>query len=244
MGGLQVVSKSEDPGWLQVLKRQVPTGIKRAVKGAWRRYTLFRTLQEIVSLPPGDIPSRRMLTSLDFAWGNDGWSGTLDYLEEVARRAIITPGPILECGSGLTTILLGLVAGRRGIEVWSLEDMREWQFYVSRMLERHNIPGVKVRLSPLREYENFRWYTLPSGMPQDFSLVICDGPGVSYASRYGLFPLLGQRLSAGALILVDDSFHMADIMDRWLSTMPVELVTHGPQFSVLRVARKAVNTSG
>lgn len=232
-------SKAGDPGWLQVLKRQVPPGIKRAVKEAWRQHTLSRTLQQIVSLPPGDIPSRRMLASLRVGWGNEGWSGNLDYIEEVARRATTTTGPILECGSGLTTILLGLVAGRRGIEVWSLEDMKEWHSYVSRTLDRHNISGVKVCLSPLREYGNFAWYALPSGMPEDFTLVICDGPGVSYASRYGLLPVLGQRLSAGAVILIDDSLHMADIMDQWLTTMPAELVAHKPQFSVLRIAGKA-----
>jgi hypothetical protein len=34
-----------------------------------------------------------------------------DYLEEVIDRAARTSGPILECGSGLTSLLLGLYAG-------------------------------------------------------------------------------------------------------------------------------------
>lgn len=236
--------KTAYPGWAQTFKRRVPPGIKRAVKEAWRRHTLSGTLRQIRSLPPGALPSRKLLTRFRAGWGNEGWSGNLDYLEEVARRAITTPGPILECGSGLTTMLLGLVAGRRGIEVWSLEDMKEWHGHVSTMLERHHISGVTVCLSPLRAYGNVTWYTLPSGMPAAFSLVICDGPGVSYASRYGLLPLLGQRLSTGALILVDDPLHMADVIRQWLTTMPVELVTHGPHFSVLRIAGKDANTSG
>lgn len=232
---MQIAYHIDRSGLLQRFKSHLPSGMKRVLKEALRRHTLSRTLHQIASLPPGTIPSRRMLTSLRSAWGNEGWSGSPDYLEEVARRALATTGPILECGSGLTTILLGLLAGRRGIEVWSLEDRKEWQCHVSRILERYNVPGVTVSLSPLKEYANSTWYSLPSGMPERFTLVICDGPGVSYASRYGLVPVLGQRLVAGALILADDSLHMTEIIDRWLIAMPVELLTHGPRFSVLRV---------
>lgn len=239
-----MASNTEYPGWLRMLKRRVPPGIKRAVREAWRQHTLSRTLQQLARLPARGMPSRRMLTSLRVSWGNEGWSGSLEYLEEVAGRAITATGPILECGSGLTTILLGLLAGKRGIEVWSLENMEEWHAYVSAMLRQHSISGVRLCFSPFREYGNFAWYAPPSEMPKNFALVICDGPGDSYAGRYGLLPVLGQWLSVGALILVDDSSEMADIIDQWLTTMPVELVTRGPQFSVLRVARKDANTNG
>src|SRR5947209_7742889 len=92
-------SPTDYPAWRQVLKRQIPPGVKRAVKEAWRRYTFSRALQQIVGLPPGDIPTREMLARLRVGWDNEGWAGNLDYLEEVVRRAITTTGPILECGS-------------------------------------------------------------------------------------------------------------------------------------------------
>lgn len=230
--------KTTTPGWLRAVKRRLPIGIKRLVKDAWQQRTFSRALHQVLALPPGELPTGEMLMSLRAAWGNEGWSGSLDYLQEVSRRAATTTGPVLECGSGLTTILLGSLAGRRGIEVWTLENLEEWQRYVSSILKRNHISGVSVCLSPLTQYRDFEWYVLPPGMPEDFELVVCDGPGVSYASRYGLLPLLRQRLTAGALILVDDSSHMADLIDAWLDTMPVKLVTRGPRFSVLRSVEK------
>jgi hypothetical protein len=232
-GHWRAIAKS----WFKASKRYVPPGIKLAVKDAWRRHTLAGAVRHLIRLPPGELPSRSMLMDLRVGWGNEGWSGNLDFMEEVARRAATTAGPILECGSGVTTVLLGLLAGRRGVEVWSLENMPEWQSRVSRMLDRHPISRVRVCLSPLREYGGFEWYALPPGMPESFDLVVCDGPGVSYRSRYGLLPVLGQRLSAGSFILVDDPLHMADVMHEWLTAMPLELVASSSQFSVLRVAR-------
>lgn len=230
-----MVSTPTSAGWRQRVKRRLPQAVKRAVKEAWRRHTLVRALRHVASLPPTEVPNPALLTRLRAGWGNDGWSGQPDYLEEVARHATTTTGPILECGSGLTTMLLGLLAGRRGVEVWSLEDQEEWHRHVAGMLKRHDISGVNVCFSPLRAYESFAWYTLPSRMPAHFSLVVCDGPGVSYASRYGLLPLLGHRLSPGAVILVDDAVHMTEVLRQWLTSMPVELVTAGPRFSVLRM---------
>lgn len=224
-------------GKTEVLKRYVPERIKRAVKEASRRRSLSRVLEQILQSPPV-MPGPETLDTLRRSWGNEGWSGSIEYLEEVARRALNTSGPVLECGSGLTTVLLGVLAGRRGIEVWTLEESEEWRSQVSGILEEHHIPGVRIRYAPLRDYGGFPWYSVPADMPDEFKLVICDGPGASYDSRYGLLPVAGSRLPPGATILVDDSTHMAEIMGQWLTTMPVELEKSGPRFSELRVAPK------
>ena len=46
-----------------------------------------------------------------------------------------TKGPMLECGSGVTTILMGILCGRRNVEVWSLEHFGEWRDRVSETLK-------------------------------------------------------------------------------------------------------------
>jgi hypothetical protein len=108
-GHWRAIAKS----WFKASKRHVPPGIKLAVKDAWRRHILAGAVRHLIRLPPGELPSRSMLMDLRVGWGNEGWSGNLDFMEEVARRAATTAGPILECGSGVTTVLLGLLAGRR-----------------------------------------------------------------------------------------------------------------------------------
>ena len=89
---------------------------------------------------------------------------------EIARRAVVTRGPILECGSGLSTILLGLLAARRGVDVWSLEHIPEWHARVRSVLESVGIAAMRLHLTPLRSYGDFDWYRLPlASMPHAFS---------------------------------------------------------------------------
>ena len=52
----------------------------------------------------------RTLAWLRQGWGNEGYSADTSYLEAIRHWASRVHGPILECGSGLTTLLLGIVA--------------------------------------------------------------------------------------------------------------------------------------
>jgi hypothetical protein len=162
-----------------------------------------------------------MLSDLLTGWSNEGYAANLEYFEEVAKTSLASEGSVLECGSGATTILLGLLCGRRGIEVWSLEHSAEWQKRVSDVLTRHHISGVRVCFSPLVEYGKFDWYNAPlAEMPDEFSLVVCDGPpGMTKGGRYGLLPLVGDRLPAGSTILLDDACRPgeAELIRRWES---------------------------
>ena len=201
------------------LRRLVPRPVKRVVKGALQDRKFRRALQKISKLSEGEVPDRELLQELQLGWGNESFAARYDYLEEVIERARTTPGPILECGSGLTTILLGLMAGRRGLETWSLEHTPEWHARLEVILRRHNIPGVHLCLAPLREYDGFSWYDLPLDvLPHNFSLVVCDGPpGTTPGGRYGLLPLLDTHLAADALILLDDANRPgeAETLSRW-----------------------------
>lgn len=189
------------------VKRLVPKGVKAAAKKALLGQALRRAVSRVAALPAGAAPSRELLADLLTAWSNDGFAADLDYLEEVSRRAATVEGPVLECGSGLTTLLLGLLAGRRGVESWSLEHHPEWHARVSGALGEHDITGARVACAPLKDYGGFSWYDPPlEGMPREFRLVVCDGPpGTTPGGRYGLLPVMRERLPAGAVILLDDA---------------------------------------
>ncbi|HKR58529.1 MAG TPA: hypothetical protein VJS64_02250, partial [Pyrinomonadaceae bacterium] len=167
----------------------------------------------------GAAPSRQLLVDLQAAWGNEGFAARTDYLQEVASRAATAKGAILECGSGLTTILLGSLAGRRGVETWSLEHMPEWHAQITETLRRHRVPKTNVCLAPLRHYGDFWWYDPPlNQMPATFNLIICDGPpGTTPGNRYGLLPVVGKRLGNDSLILLDDAQRPTEVavLDRW-----------------------------
>ena len=178
----------------------------RAIKYV-REYYFRRALSEIASLPAGEFPNHQLLQRLWTGWGNQSYSGHPEYLEEVIRRAATTSDPVLECGSGLTTILLGLFAGRRGINVWTLEHDPEWYHRMAVAMRRYRIEGVELTLAPLCSYGDFVWYGTPiDRMPKRFGLVVCDGPPqkTTKGDRYGLLPVMRESLNAGSVILFDD----------------------------------------
>jgi hypothetical protein len=118
-------------------------------------------------------------------------------------------GPVLEYGSGLTTLLLALHLGHQA--AWSLEQMEEWQRRVQTRLRLAGT-GANVLLAPLTSYGSFQWYDVPAALPRDeFRLVVCDGPpGTTPGGRYGLLPILGERLPKGAVILLDDAQRLGE----------------------------------
>lgn len=204
---------------LRPLARLLPAGLNDTLRGVVRDWQLRRAVERIAALPPGQLPTRQMLEELRAGWGNLGYAARPEYLQELMNRAVNTPGPILECGSGVSTLLLGLLAGRRGVETWTLEHMPEWHARVSGALERTGIPNVHNCLAPIRERGDYAWYTPPvESMPRAFQLVICDGPpGTTPGGRYGLWPVLGERLAPNAVILLDDAERPGEeeVLQRW-----------------------------
>jgi hypothetical protein len=203
----------------KLLKKLIPAGLKSAVKTALRKQKIRRGVRTIAKLKQGELPTRQVLEDLSLGWGNEGFAANIDYLEEVARNAVTTEGPILECGSGLTTLLLGVLAGRRGVKVRSLEHSAEWQQRIAAVLKKHRIVNVEVLSSPLRDYGPFSWYDPPlQQLPNNFRFVVCDGPpGMTKGGRYGLLPVVGSRLPQGAVIVLDDAGRPGEVelVNRW-----------------------------
>jgi hypothetical protein len=135
------------------------------------------------------------------------------------RYASRSSGPILECGSGLSTLLLGLTADRTGNTVWSLEHDPVWAEQVDRKLRALRICSVSVYCVDLRAYPGFHWYDPPlAQMPWDFGLVVCDGPpGDIYGGRYGLIPVMRARMRSRCIVLLDDLQRKPEqeILARW-----------------------------
>lgn len=212
------------------LKQFVPAPLKRAAREMQSQMRLRRALERIASLPPGQIPTPEMLTELQAGWANDGFAARIDFLTEVAKQAATTSEPILECGSGLTTLLMGLLAGRRGVRVYSLEHIEEWRARVLESIERFEIPNVEILLTPLRDFEGFAWYDAPlANLPNRIGLAICDGPpGETLGGRYGLWPMFGNRLPPGAVILLDDTERSgeAEVLRRWQKEAEFNVALH------------------
>ncbi len=120
-----------------------------------------------------------------------------------------SPGPVLECGSGLSTILMGFVGASAGSGIWSLENDASWLTRAEKVLQRYRLEHVRVLMAPLKDYGVYTWYGPPlEELPGDFRLVVCDGPVESTP---------GDRFADGAVLLLDDANTVVGsaVLARW-----------------------------
>lgn len=186
-----------------------------------RQRTLDRAVIRLGRYKIGDRIPSLALTDAVYGWGNEVWSADEDYLERVMSEAGRANGQILECGSGLSTLLLASVARAAGTHIHSLEHNEAWR---QRVLAASASLGLSdyctIHFAPLKNYGDYDWYTLPDSLPRDVTLVICDGPpSTTPGGRFGALPVLRERLGPVCNFLMDDA-NRADevaIISRWLS---------------------------
>jgi hypothetical protein len=187
-------------------------------------------------------PGSEVIAKLIYGWGNEKWSALDEYLEACIRDAISCGGPILECGSGLTTIIIGVIARKYGNEMWSLEHTEEWGDRVKKYLKRYRIDSVRMCVRSLKKYTGFSWYDPPlDSMPENFALMICDGPpGDTQGGRYGLAVIMKDRMRPDCVILLDDAEREEErsIAERWSRQLDAGYEIHGSCKPYIRLTLK------
>ncbi len=126
------------------------------------------------------MPSDRLLKTLVYNWGNVGFSADIRYLKFLLKEALrATDRTVLECGSGLTTLLLGVVADRQSHRHIALEHHSGWYERMHETLKKEEVKNTTVHYCPLKDYGTFEWYEISDvDIPDQplIDLVICDGP--------------------------------------------------------------------
>jgi hypothetical protein len=123
---------------------------------------------------------------------------------------------------------------------------------VRQEVTRLRLESVQVVHAPLTpEADGYSWYSTDAvrdRLPARFDLVVCDGPlGTTPGGRFGLLPVLHERLD-GAFILLDDASRPGeqDVLDRWKAEFDAE-VTFRPTYerglAVVRVPAAATPSS-
>ena len=204
-----------------LLKKVLPVSVKDRIKSISRERQFDAAIRQLASVPQSETPAREILAELGQGWGDDGFRAVGGYLEEVARWAAAARGPVLEIGSGLTTMILGTLVARRGLPVWTLEHDPEFFRNTESKLKRYRLNNVRLTLAPLRDYGDFCWYDPPlDAMPQNFGLIIADGPpGSVKGGRFGLLPVLRAHFAPDAIILLDDAERSQEreVLRQWTS---------------------------
>jgi hypothetical protein len=219
----------------------IPTPIKRRFRAIHRDFVFRRAVRRFIRNPESCAhPGNPVLVDLIYGWGNESWSSLDEYLVACIRHVLGSSEPTLECGSGLSTILVGFIAKKRGQSHWALEHSPEWAMRVQRFLKKYKLDSaVVVCANPLRDYGDYSWYDPPlESMPGVFDVVICDGPpGTTKGGRYGLVPIMKERFKPGCIILLDDADREEErtIAERWKTELGASFEICGSSKSYIKM---------
>ncbi len=219
--------------WKDRLRSAIVLRGPRQRFAAWHRASTFNRAMEAyqrnpdAALDEGD----RLLERLVYGWGNAAYVSETAYLRAALSATRAAEGPVLDCGSGLSTVLTGVMAQHYDNTVFSLEDQPVWAARSREVLDRFGLRAVHLDVHPLRDYGEFDWYDPDLAvMPEQFHVVLCDGPhGRTRGGRYGCLPVMRERLAPGCHIIIDDAEREAEreIARRWSEQLGVEHQVHG-----------------
>ncbi|MDP3937084.1 MAG: class I SAM-dependent methyltransferase [Deltaproteobacteria bacterium] len=107
-------------------------------------------------------------------WGNKPWAAPPDFVEAAYRMALNLPegSTILECGSGLTTLVLAAAAKTRGLKLVACEQDRLWAERVDRVLQAFKLEA-RILCAPVID----DWYSIGKQIDGlGAAMVVIDGP--------------------------------------------------------------------
>ncbi len=192
---------------------------------------LDRVVESFMSADASSEINRLKLRALHMAWGNLGFMASISYLDRVKQAVEWVDGPILECGSGLSTLLMAILTHKKGIPIYALENHSGWFERMNTTMARYGFDQVTIVQAPLRDFGEYDWYSFDKSiLPSNIDLVICDGPpGNIKGSRYGLVPEVHEYLSNECRILLDDANRKNEkqVLENWKFRHGYEFKTAG-----------------
>lgn len=168
-------------------------------------------------LKPCPESYRSLCNRLDLKHGIpyvEKWSACADFLELISDQVLtLKPDNILECGSGLTTLILARSCQLKGYgHVYTLENGEQYAEQTRSVLDTYGLQTYATVIhAPLVEYtledKSYHWYSLTELLVEQVNMFVIDGPPgfIQKNSRYPALPLLHERLADGCLIYLDDA---------------------------------------
>jgi predicted O-methyltransferase YrrM len=172
------------------------------------------------------------------AWGNELFRADADYLRAIYCAVRETKGRVLECGSGISTVLLSATAPGR---VTTLEHSRVWTAVTRHELRKLRLEDPIVR-SPLTNHAAGIWYD--ARLSDGYSVIVCDGPPGHRGGRGATLPIAIPHMTPKAVVLLDDVERPEErtISETWAARygFDLEIVQCARPYAVLSRSRAAV----
>ncbi|NLE45717.1 MAG: hypothetical protein GX620_13425 [Chloroflexi bacterium] len=152
------------------------------------------------------------------------------------------PRVIVECGSGLSTLLIGnLIKQNRSGHLYSVEEDENWHRTMSNLIDDQGL-GEWITLvhAPLKPYpvsdgHEVKWYcteVLKQALStvDRIGLLIVDGPKtVDHLSRFPALPYFASMVNDKTLLVLDDANRPQEacVIDEWQKRYSLSVKMHG-----------------
>ncbi|MES9879189.1 MAG: class I SAM-dependent methyltransferase [Candidatus Sedimenticola sp. PURPLELP] len=160
---------------------------------------------------------------LPYTWD---WSASPDFLKIITEHCLEEkPAVIVECSSGLTSLVLARCCKMNGDgRVVSLENGEEYAEKTQQHIARYGLQQhAEVLHAPLKDVtingSVYQWYALDDLQDESIDMLVIDGPPgfIQKHSRYPAIPLLFDKLADGCVIFMDDAQRAdeREIVEMW-----------------------------
>lgn len=142
------------------------------------------------------------------------WSASPDFLKIIVEHCLASkPATILECSSGLTTVMLARCCHINNAgTVFSLEHDSQYVAQTQDNIKRHELENYTTIINaPLESYKlnstEYQWYSLANIPDKKINMLVIDGPPgyIQKHSRYPALSLLFNKLADDCIIFLDDA---------------------------------------
>jgi predicted O-methyltransferase YrrM len=171
--------------------------------GAHARRRNGTTLRQILLAVRENVANEALMAELAEWWGNPEFAlhpAQLMVLADLARQA---EGPIIEGGSGLSTLVMAAAAPTQ--PVWALEHDTAWLGRLMRAARKAGLENITLCEAPLEGPAGAQGYAVPDALPRTCALLVVDGPprDGNPVGRGKAMALLPRLQPDGALFLDD-----------------------------------------
>ncbi len=156
------------------------------------------------------------------------WAASPDFMQIIIEILLEKkPQTIVECGSGVSSIVIGYILEKNKIgQLYSLEHLEQYAVRNEKLIKQHGLENqVNILHTPLIQRqvndEEAKWYNISQiADNQLIDILIIDGPT---GHRYPALPVLFPQLSDTAVIIIDDCKREKDTKNimRWLQEFPL-----------------------
>lgn len=188
-----------------------------------RQHGFDRAAKQLVA--GNNIAATERLAAQLFAhWGDPLQQADERFLRSVLAEARAADGAILQCGSSLTTLILGSICDQDEApkkQLWCLEADPHWASIMRSWLTEYQVSSAHVIHSAAKLFKNYVWYSLdPARLAREYHLVICDGNRASVKGAVATVHRIADRLAQRFVILIRNVRSAADIRElaAWAKT--------------------------